>query len=250
MLKKLFWPCLVLLLTVAFAVALWSGRAAEPKYVEMACLFEERAPGCVDSLADWKSGLAFYDSSVAVSRDPLKSLTALLWDYWNIEFAGAGEAAVSKDAVLPLQVLKNRKSGCMGLAWLAMMVAEARNLPLNVILLPGHVFLRYGKSSGLEEFGFARKTVNLEPNRRGYSYTDEEYREKYKNGHWTGLEFKPLKSREFVGLAAFDLGNLYLEANPRRALAWYRMAEEFFPEYPGISVNQEIAKKKVPLDLP
>ena len=107
MLKKLFWPCLVLLLTVAFAVALWSGRAAEPKYVEMACLFEERAPGCVDSLADWKSGLAFYDSSVAVSRDPLKSLTALLWDYWNIEFAGAGEAAVSKDAVLPLQVLKN-----------------------------------------------------------------------------------------------------------------------------------------------
>ena len=141
MLKKLFWPCLVLLLTVAFAVALWSGRAAEPTYVEMACLFEERSPGCVDSLADWKSGLAFYDSSVAVSRDPLKSLTALLWDYWNIEFAGAGEAAVSKDAVLPLQVLKNRKSGCMGLAWLAMMVAEARNLPLNVILLPGHVFL-------------------------------------------------------------------------------------------------------------
>jgi hypothetical protein len=127
---------------------------------------------------------------------------------------------------------------------------RARNLPLNVILLPGHVFLRYGKSSGLEEFGFARKTVNLEPNRRGYSYTDEEYREKYKNGHWTGLEFKPLKSREFVGLAAFDLGNLYLEADPRRALAWYRMAEEFFPEYPGISVNQEIAKKKVPLDLP
>ena len=104
MLKKLFWPCLVLLLTVAFAVALWSGRAAEPTYVEMACLFEERSPGCVDSLADWKSGLAFYDSAVAVSRDPLKSLTALLWDYWNIEFAGYGLAQVAPRKILQLLI--------------------------------------------------------------------------------------------------------------------------------------------------
>ena len=39
-----------------------------------------------------------------------------------------------------------------------------------------------------------------------------EYREKYQKGPWTGLEFRPLKPKEFVGLAAFDIGNLYLES--------------------------------------
>jgi hypothetical protein len=108
------------------------------------------------------------------------------------------------------------------------------------------VFLRYGKDDGRAQAGFAPKTVNLEPNRRGHSYTDEEYREKYKDGNWTGLEFRPLSPAQFVGLAAFDMGNLYLDSDVKRALTWYRMAEEFFPEYPGISVNQEIAKARLP----
>ena len=125
----------------------------------------------------------------------------------------------------------------MGLSWLAMMVAESRQIPLAVIMLPGHVFLRYGDSAN---------SVNLEPNREGFSYTDGEYREKYKKGPWTGLEFKPLTPTQFVGLAAFNMGNLYLDSDLRRALTWYRMAEEFFSEYPGIKANQEIAKSRLP----
>lgn len=242
---RIFWPCFFIVLAASLALVLWTGREEVAGYREMACTFEERLPGCVDSIPAWKAGLAYFDSSLAVTKDPLQSLKSLLWDYWKIEFAGAGEGAVSKDAVLPLRVLETKKSGCMGLSWLAMMVAEARHLPLNVILLPKHVFLRYGKNNGLEEFGFSKKTVNLEPNRRGFSYTDEEYRVKYKDGPWTGLEFKPLKNREFFGLAAFNIGNLFMESEPRQALAWYRMAEEFFPAYPGISVNQEIAKQRV-----
>ena len=80
----------------------------------------------------------------------------------------------------------------------------------------------------------------------GAGFTDEEYREKYKRGTWTGLEFKPLQVQQFMGLAAFDVGNLYLEKDPPRALTWYRMAEEFFAEYPGIRVNQEVAKSRLP----
>ena len=117
------------------------------------------------------------------------------------------------------------------------MVAEVRGLPLDAILLPGHVFLRYGSSDSF---------VNLEPNRRGFTYTDDEYREKYQDGPWTGLEFKPLEPRQFIGLAAFDIGNLYLENDIPRALTWYRMAEEFFPEYPGVGVNQAVAKSRLP----
>ena len=244
-LVRIFWPSLVVLLALSLALVLWSGEKKNVSYREMACTFEERVPGCLDSVKEWASGLSFFDSAYAVSGDALASLKALLWDYWNIEFAGAGEAAVSHDAVLPLKVLENRTGGCVGTSWLALMVAEARNLPLHAILLPGHVFLRSGADDGRGQVGFAPKWVNLEPNRRGYTYTDEEYRQKYREGRWTGLEFKPLSARSFVGLAAFDLGNLYLDSDPHHALLWYRLAEEFFPEYPGIKANQDAAMNKL-----
>ena len=238
--SKLFWSALFIAVVTALTLLLWSGSGKNVSYREMACVFEERAPSCLDSIPAWNEGLAFFDSSVAESRDTLNALKSLLWNFWNIEFAGAGEAAVSKESVLPLRVLENRKSGCMGLSWLALMVAESRQLRLNAILLPGHVFLRYESSN---------ESLNLEPNRRGYSYTDAEYREKYQKGPWTGLEFQPLKPKEFVGLAAFDIGNLYLETDIPRSLTWYRMAEEFFPEYPGIDANQTIAKNRLPNSL-
>ncbi|MBQ3778422.1 MAG: hypothetical protein II835_10175 [Fibrobacter sp.] len=237
MLARIFWPLFFATLVIALPFLLWNGKSDSMSYREMACVFEERAPGCLDSIHDWHAGLAYFDSSVAATHDTLQSLKKLLWQFWNIEFAGAGEAAIAKESVLPLRVLANKRSGCMGLSWLALMVAQSRGLPLDAILLPGHVFLRYGSSDSF---------VNLEPNRRGFTYTDDEYREKYKDGRWTGLEFKPLKTRQFVGLAAFDIGNLYLENDVPRALTWYRMAEEFFPEYPGIAVNQSIAKSRLP----
>ena len=218
--SKLFWLLFLATLVIALPFLLWNGKNESMSYREMACVFEERAPGCLDSIGDWHAGLAYFDSSVAVNHDTLQSLKNLLWQFWNIDFAGAGG-----------------KSGCMGLSWLALMVAEARGLHLDAILLPGHVFLRYGSSDNF---------VNLEPNRRGFTYTDEEYREKYQKGPWTGLEFKPLETRQFIGLAAFDIGNLYLENDVPRALTWYRMAEEFFPEYPGIGVNQAVAKSRLP----
>lgn len=237
-LKKLFWPLFSAVLAIALFTVLWSGSGKEDSYREMACTFENRNLECLDSVEDWQRGLAFYDSSLSVSRDTLGSLKKLLWNFWNIEFAGAGDAAVDRESILPLRVLNRKKSGCVGLSWLAMMVAESRQIPLNVILLPGHVFLQYCPAEG--------ECVNLEPNRMGYAYTDEEYREKYKSGNWIGLEFKPLNTRQFVGLAAFNMGNLYLETDPHQALTWYRMAEDFFSEYPGISVNQKIAKSKLP----
>lgn len=241
LLKKYFWLFFSVLLALALLLVLWTGRQEVGSYGDFACTFENQVPGCLASNEEWNSGIAFYDSTLAATGDTLGSLKSLLWNHWNLEFAGAGEAAVSQEAVLPLRVLKTRKSGCVGLSWLAMMVAESRQIPLRVVLLPGHVFLKY--DCGSENLG---RCVNLEPNRQGFSYTDEEYREKYKNGQWTGLELKPLSSRQFVGLAAFDIGNLYLKTDPHHALTWYRMAEDFFGEYPGISVNQGIAKRNLP----
>jgi len=236
--KRFFWPMLIVVFAASLALVLWSGQTERMSFRDAACSFEDKLPGCLDAVPVWNSGLAFYDSALKATGDTLLSLKDLLWGYWNLEFAGAGDAAVTKDAILPLRVLETHKSGCMGLSWLAMMVAEARQIPLAVVMLPGHVFLRYGADSST--------AINLEPNREGYSYSDQEYREKYKAGPWTGLEFKPLSSTQFVGLAAFNMGNLYLDSDLRRALTWYRMAEEFFSEYSGIKANQEIAKSRLP----
>ena len=235
--KRLFWPILVIVFAASLALVLWSGRSESMGYRDSACIFEDLAPTCLDTVGEWNRGLAFYDSALMATGDTMQSLKALLWEYWTLEFAGAGESAVERNSILPLRVLQTQKSGCMGLSWLAMMVAESRQIPLAVIMLPGHVYLRYGRGSAV---------VNMEPNRRGFSYTDEEYREKYKRGPWTGLEFKPLLPLQFMGLAAFNMGNLYLDSDLRRALTWYRMAETFFPEYPGIKANQDVAKSRLP----
>ncbi|MBR4917308.1 MAG: hypothetical protein IKZ45_09595 [Fibrobacter sp.] len=236
-----FWPVFILLVAVSVALLLWAVHPEDVTYADMACTFAERNPGCVETVPAWSEGLVFYDSTLSVTGDTLVSLKALLWDFWGIEFAGAGEGAVAHDAVLPLRVLETRRSGCLGLVWLAMMAAEARQIPLQAILLPGHVFLRYVPAG--------KPPVNLEPNRRGYSYSDDEYREKYREGKWSGLEFKPLDARELAGLAAFDIGNLFLDAEPTRALRWYRLADDLFPAYPGIRANQDIAKSRLPDSL-
>ena len=233
-------------LGIAFVFVLWTAEAKGVNYIEMACVLEERSPTCVDSIPEWKMGLAYYDSVLDLEGDTLKALKMLLWEFWNVEFAGDGEGSVSMDAILPLRVLENRKSGCVGLSFLSLMVSEARNIPLHAVLLPAHVFLRYGSAnerngSVSTDDGF----VNLEPNRNGYSYSDEEYREKYREGKWTGLEFKSLSSSEFTGLVAFDMGNLYLKSDLQKSLFWYRFADEFFPEYPGIRENREYAKAKL-----
>lgn len=215
---------------------MWGGRGGDLSYLDMACSIEGRSSNCLDEIPEWNEGLHFYDSTLSVTNDTLRSLKSLLWSHWNIEFAGAENASSSQEVIFPLSVLQQKKSGCVGLSWLALMVAESRGIDLHAVLLPGHVFLQYGSKGN--------SPVNLEPNRSGYSYRDDEYREKYKAGPWTGLEFKPLLARQMVGLATFDMGNLFLSSDPSKALKWYRLAEELFPEYPGISANQKIAKER------
>ena len=136
--KRFFWPVLIVVLAASLALVLWSGRAETMGFRDAACSFEDRMPGCLDSMKIWNGGLAYFDSSLATTHDTLWSLKSLLWTYWGLEFAGAGDAAVTAEAILPLHVLQMKKSGCMGLSWLAMMLAEARNLPLSVIMLPVH----------------------------------------------------------------------------------------------------------------
>lgn len=208
---------------VAWSLLRGDGKAS---YLEAACTFDGLPADCLDSLAAWNAGLDFFDS-VMKSRDTVEAVKALLWDFWGLEFAGM-EFSDSPSSVLPLRVLQGRRSGCVGAVFLSEMLGEARNIRIEAILLPSHVFFRVNG-------------VNLEPNLRGHSYTDAEYRQKYARGPWTGFEFSPLTGRQFLGIVAFDLGNAEMPVSPEKALAWYKVAAELFPQYPGISVNRRMA---------
>ena len=71
LISKLFWPALFIAFVAALSLILWSGRSENVSYREMACVFEERTPSCLDSIPAWNEGLAYFDSSIAVSRDTL-----------------------------------------------------------------------------------------------------------------------------------------------------------------------------------
>ncbi len=222
--KRALFP---LLLTGLFAVCVCPLLIGDDiSYLDAACTFEEKNPGCLDSFPEWRSGLKHFDSVLLKTEDTAAALNSLLWDFWQLEFAGNG-LSTQPSSVLPLSVLKERNSGCMGTVFLALMVGEARKLRIESVLLPGHVFFRVNGK-------------NEEPNRKGFHYSDEEYRKKYADGPWTGFEFSPLSAKRFLGLVAFNLGNASRHENSSVALSWYQVASELFPEYPGISANRRI----------
>lgn len=229
--KPVFLFCLVVTAVTA-ALLLCCPKDAEPISLrDAACTFEGLEPGCVDSLETWNRGLDFFDSVLEKSGDTVLAVRSLFWNFWDLRFAGASNTDDPK-TVLPLRVLAEKRSSCMGVVWLALMLREVRDLRMDAYMLPGHVFFRVNG-------------VNLEPNRAGYSYTDDEYRKKYAAGVWVGYEFQPLQKRQFLGLAAFNLGNAELELHPEKALLWYKISGEFFPAFPGIEVNRQIALKKL-----
>lgn len=231
--RSKFWKRAVfpLLLTGVFAASVFSLFAGDDvSYLDAACTFEGKNPGCLDSLPEWNSGLRHFDSVLLKTEDTAAALNSLLWNFWRLEFAGDGLSA-QPSSVLPLSVLKKRTSGCMGTVFLALMVGEARGLRMEPVLLPGHVFFRVNGK-------------NEEPNRKGFRYSDEEYRQKYADGPWTGFEFSPLSAKRFLGLVAFNLGNASRNENSSVALSWYQVASELFPEYPGIAANRRIVLEK------
>ena len=208
-----------------------------PAFSEAACTWDAQKENCLVNNVIWNTGLKYFEGQVSGKSsytDTLAALKNLLWSDsgWSLKFAGAGMAAVRKESVLPLRVLAKDSSGCLGLAWLAMMIAEREKFPLEAVLLPSHITLRY-------------HGIYIEPNRQGYAYSEEEYRRKYATGHWTGFEWTPLTRAQFLGLAAFNLGNAEKDRNPKIAVNWYELAEKLFPGYPGIRINKNFAEKKI-----
>ncbi|NLG39281.1 MAG: hypothetical protein GX545_05100 [Fibrobacter sp.] len=232
--KKKKWLLVIFLFLIILggAYLFFLPKKASYSLQEAACIFNELPEHCLDSSKVWNQGITFFDNELKRGRDTLAVLKSLLYEEWGIEFVKDSMNALS--SLFPLEVLSSKKSGCMGASFLALMVAEEKNFPLEVIMLPNHVFLRY-------------HGINFEPNREGFSYSNQEYAEKYKNGIWTGLEWTPLSKKEFLGLVAFNAGNVFLRESPKEALSWFKLAGSMFPEYPGIINNRRLAQKMMDL---
>ena len=179
-LKKVLFIGGLAVITAGFAAFfLHTKDTPAPTFREAACIWDAQKENCLINNVIWNTGLKYFEGRVSGKSsytDTLAALKNLLWsDFgWNLKFAGAGAAAVRNESVLPLRVLAKDSSGCLGLAWLAMMIAEKEKFPLEAVLLPSHITLRY-------------HGIYIEPNRQGYAYSEEEYRRKYAAGHWTGL---------------------------------------------------------------
>lgn len=236
--KKILFVCGLAATAIGFAVFFFHTKEIPaPAFSEAACTWDAQKENCLTDNVIWNTGLNYFEHQVngkSTYEDTLSALKNLLWadSGWNLKFAGAGKAAVRKESVLPLRVLAKDSSGCLGLAWLAMMIAEKKNISLEAVLLPGHVTLRY-------------HGIYMEPNRSGYAYTEEEYKQKYAQGPWTGFEWNALSRAQFLGLAAFNLGNSEKDKNPRIALNWYELAEKLFPGYPGIRINRNFVEQRI-----
>ncbi len=221
----------VVVIVTASCLFFGTKKTAPLSLREAACAFEDSEASCIDSLDAWKDGLLYFDSVLAVTGDTVGAVKSLFWNHWNLRFIGQ-ERSGNPEAIFPRRVLESGISSCVGATWLALMLKEARNIRIDAILLPGHIFFR-------------TCDINMEPNRSGFSYTDAEYRRKYAAGPWTGYEFSPLHKRQFLGIVAFNLGNALLNTEPGKALAWYKVASEFFPAYPGIETNRILALKRL-----
>ncbi len=222
---------LFLMLIVALMLVLAPNRGQNISLISSACTFDDFEPQCFARNPTWNEGLFYFDSVLFETKDTLFSVKSMLWDFWNLEFPGEEDATIPS-SILPGRALEFKKSGCVGTTWLALMLAEARNIRIEAILVPGHMYFRVNG-------------VNVEPNRNGYHYSDEEYRQKYADGSWSGYEFRPLYKKQFLGLVAFNMGNYFLDSEPEIALAWYKIASEFFPAYPGVDKNRRLAIEKI-----
>ncbi len=221
----------VVVLVTSLCLFFGRGKQSPVSLRKAACAFENLDASCFDSSMAWNSGLLYFDSVLATTGDTVGAVKALFWNHWNLRFVGQ-ERSEDPGAIFPHSVLESGVSSCVGATWLALMLGEARSIRIDAILLPGHVFFR-------------TCDINMEPNRSGYSYTDAEYRQKYAAGPWSGYEFSPLHKKQFLGIVAFNLGNALRKAEPQKAIAWYKVASEFFPAYPGIEANRILAIREL-----
>ncbi|MBI4712732.1 MAG: tetratricopeptide repeat protein [Planctomycetes bacterium] len=125
--------------------------------------------------------------------------------------SGDNASVATPDKFLLNQVLDNNKGNCLGSSTLYFALAERLNLPLEAVIVPQHVFLRYRQDG---------KYRNIETTAGGGEITDKEYKARTKKlvgdiipAYSTGHEIRltPIHKKGFVGLIIYNRGVWHLQ---------------------------------------
>ncbi len=155
------------------------------------------------------------------ARDKTEFLKSLVYGLAKIQF---DSSKLDFQKAFPQEVWAQQKGNCMGTSMLLLALSQELNIPLYGVLLPGHFFLRYQDSIS---------KINLEPNRNGYSYTNEEYIQKYLLHPKSPYKLDNLKPSQLAGVYLYNLGSIYFDKNKMElAKKYLEAALKMYPHYP------------------
>lgn len=122
-------------------------------------------------------------------------------------------------------LLDKREGQCVSFSYLYLVIAERLNLPIYLVAIPYHFFVRY--DDGITRF-------NIETLQEGTSLEDQYYI-KWKNISSDliikGIYLRNLNKKEAIGCALLDLNHLYAEKNETdKSIEIINKSLEFFPD--------------------
>ena len=177
--------------------------------------------GLADSLFRYRQRLTASGFGALPAEEKPEALLRFLFDSLGIKSMDSG----SLHSSLPGCVLTSRQGSCVGLALLALGLAEAMNVDAAVVFLPSHLFLRL--RAGPDSWR------NAELLRHGMIRSDSFYRETFRLAKrpWYGLVSRP--ADQALGALLFNLANAHALAGQKStAHAEYRLVEEVIPDFP------------------
>jgi regulator of sirC expression with transglutaminase-like and TPR domain len=156
----------------------------------------------------------------------IDALNGLLFE--ELGFEREVPAVRLEQGLLP-RVAVERRGSCVGLASLYLVLAADLDLPVQAVLAPGHLFLRYSSTA---------ERRNIELLRGGEAVSDAWYQERYRVQGGCPAYLRPLSEAELVAAVRFNLANHYrLRSQWTQAEKTYRGVIAAFPDFAEAHAN-------------
>jgi tetratricopeptide (TPR) repeat protein len=136
------------------------------------------------------------------------------------------------------QLLETKQGHCASLSLLYLALGDRTGFPLSAVIIPDHVFVRFGNGSERE---------SIETTDQGKLTSDSDYFDRVRARPGQGPYFKPLSRRRFAAvLLSNHLGHhLGRIRRPADALRCNDMAIEIFPELPEAWSNRGVVLREL-----
>jgi hypothetical protein len=181
----------------------------------------------IDAAADSLTGALGKNAATLAGKD---AVVDIVYHKWKMAFDRRDDVMKT---LLPHSAYAEKKGNCMAVSLMILMLAERLGCPVGGIILPGHFFCRYDDG---------KNRVNIEPNREGYSHSDDYYRTKYLSDATSWHTLEALKKTETIGAFYYAIGTLLLRRNaPGLAAAFLNESRRRLPSLVEAEGNHALA---------